>query len=360
LPPSLAIAHESAHKELALTPFSLFIKHEIFELYRLILTTFEEEQEQINVPVTIDVAGNAIQKQLEFIYRLAGRTKLVEEVYAVRSSLLHAQERGLISHGYMHDLIKINKEKYGEIIPEFSIAYDAFDLVARKIGKTAAMCLIHHLFETGYPETAFAVYILEMCEIEKRDSLTTVRWALPDEASEFILNLSYEEAYRFFIKCTSAFDRGELRHKNKREGLLEVVELIRKEWSSRVQDSEDNFIKFIYSSPTAVLYSEYSDNIHHFPKIRCDSESLYEVDYGNFLIILEAIRQQLITGIGLLCPFWNSSHGCCSSENRALLEKVWSCTKPDSSCDWERLGCLAKGALSRDQRKRSKTSDAKA
>jgi hypothetical protein len=69
-----------------------------------------------------------------------------------------------------------------------------------------------------------------------------------------------------------------------------------------------------------------------------------EVKLGEFILVLEAIMQQLITGIGLLCPYWAYTYyNCCSRENRAFLEKVWSCTKDKSSCKlWERMGCLRK------------------
>jgi hypothetical protein len=43
----------------------------------------------------------------------------------------------------------------------------------------------------------------------------------------------------------------------------------------------------------------------------------------------------------LVCPFWFERRGCCSPQYKALLENVWSSTKPDSSCGlWQRMGCL--------------------
>jgi hypothetical protein len=86
---------------------------------------------------------------------------------------------------------------------------------------------------------------------------------------------------------------------------------------------------------------------------KSELEIAEDVEYGEFFIVLEAIRQQLTQGDDLLCPFWLWSPGsCCGGRNRAFLEKVWKHTKPDcSQCKrWERLGCLDK-KLARFNRK---------
>jgi hypothetical protein len=83
----LALVHEFCHKCLALTPFSQLRQDEMFKLYSLILTTFEEEQEKIRIPLIRNKPSNKLRKQWELIVRLEEVSKLVEEVFAVRASL---------------------------------------------------------------------------------------------------------------------------------------------------------------------------------------------------------------------------------------------------------------------------------
>jgi hypothetical protein len=102
---NVAIEHEFCHKELARTPYSLGIKDENLYLYSLIEEAFEERQEVIPVPVIADESGNKLQKQWDLIVRLGRVTSLVEEVYAVRSSLLLAEEKGYIKPDERQKLI---------------------------------------------------------------------------------------------------------------------------------------------------------------------------------------------------------------------------------------------------------------
>jgi hypothetical protein len=117
------------------------------------------------------------------------------------------------------------------------------------------------------------------------------------------------------------------------------------EFSDHTKGIKEDLTSFLFGAPTTFLLTLYNDSIQAF---FMKSERTEEVNYGNSAIFSEAIRQQLTTGIGLLCPFWiHAPDRCCSSFNRAYLEKVWSRTCPDSSCTlWEQLGCLAKGGAS--------------
>jgi hypothetical protein len=151
---------------------------------------------------------------------------------------------------------------------------------------------------------------------------------------------SLVDAYVFFDWVFDQLDPDDSVYK--RNSLSKYLALGEK-YSSGVEKGE--FTKFLIGKPNAILRTIYnSHGTHTFSKaIKYGLVEIQEILTGNIVIVREAILQQLIKGIGLLCPFWNSSHGCCSRENRELLEKVWSCTKPDASCDWKPLGCLAKG-----------------
>lgn len=60
-----------------------------------------------------------------------------------------------------------------------------------------------------------------------------------------------------------------------------------------------------------------------------------------YTILLESIRQQLCTGVGLRCPFWKGS-GCC--EFRSLLQRTYDVAKPWHPIwkhHWQKPPCLA-------------------
>jgi hypothetical protein len=122
-----------------------------------------------------------------------------------------------------------------------------------------------------------------------------------------------------------------------------MTPMIVQKLSDVAQLTTDDFGKFLFSVPKAFLFSHYDDNCIHpfFEPARHGNVLIQEVRYGNYYIILEAIRQQLTQGKGLLCPFWMyAPDRCCNSDNRALLENVWKCTSQSSCKLWQRLGCL--------------------
>ena len=87
----LFIRHELAHTRLGLTPFSRLKKHEVFGLFRLILKTFEngkKSRETIPVPLRSVRGRNKLEKQWAIVVNIHRESELVEEVFAVRSSLL--------------------------------------------------------------------------------------------------------------------------------------------------------------------------------------------------------------------------------------------------------------------------------
>jgi hypothetical protein len=317
----LTVRHELVHKELSLTPFSLFKKHEMLRLYELILTIFEQG-EQIPVPINPDESGNELEKQWEFIVRLHRGSRIIEEVFAIRSSLLYALKKGFIRDKLAQGIITRYKEGYGKVMPSFPEAYDAFDFVAGKIGKTAATALIHNVLGTANPLAAFEGIVFEMCKIDPRAPNGFV-WNLEDHP-ESIANLSFEQAYHGFSRLTDYLDPDDSHYR--RKILLEFEALMKREWSVVTQDAEDVFMKFLYGSPDTFLCSKYSNVIHPFvyPFSKVEFfkvEGSQEVEYGNPDIVLESIRQQLTQGKGLLCPFY-APHTCCGGLSiRSSLRK---------------------------------------
>jgi hypothetical protein len=178
-------------------------------------------------------------------------------------------------------------------------------------------------------------------------------WVLSEEKTKDIKALSFEKAYQCFSNLIDELDPDDSRYR--RKDVLDQAVMALKQEVFLSQYAKDEVAKFIFSSPTAMLCTFYNENVYPFYKIDVSEkgEICEEVEDGNFTILLEAIRQQLTQGIGLLCPFWlliNPSlqrmgsrligHSCCGGRNRAFLEKVWSCTSKSSCKYWTRLGCL--------------------
>lgn len=134
------------------------------------------------------------------------------------------------------------------------------------------------------------------------------------------------------------------------QDLDDVAEIIKRDCSVLSKYLKNDFIKFLFHAPDSFLISKYIAGYSclrfSFSKVRENNnyelQDLIYKGYRPFILFLEAIRQQLTRGIGLLCPFWlYSAPRCCSSRNRALIEKVWSCAYRNSACDlWKRMGCL--------------------
>ena len=204
--------------------------------------------------------------------------------------------------------------------------------------------MIYSVFETVNPEAAFLDILAKMYTSNPSVPTNSLQRHLTKSA-DFIATLSYEQAYHFFSGFINWVDPDDSRYG--RKAMLDIAAEIKEELNVLAQEVKHDFTKFLVGSPDAVLFSGYSDCIHPFAEVTGYGDFVrHEVYYGNYALVLEAIRQQLTQGIGLLCPFWaysrDNSDSCCGSENRAFLEKVWSCTSHNRSCNWRRMGCLAK------------------
>ena len=314
----------------------------IFSVYSLIYKIFAKRpnkgQKLIQVPVIPHTSGNVLQKHFEIIARLQEASMLVEEVYAVRSSLVDALNEHLILHSEFRDLIEDYKEKYGAYIPEFANTYDMFDFVADKLGKTTTTGLIFSVLGTLNPAKAFLDLLSWLCGHDSRVSTNgsgEYLWEIDDEDTDWISSLSFEEAYSLFSSLSELLDRNDSVYR--RKDMEKIYKELRQEHSLKCQDGNDDFFKSLFGDAEGFLFCEYSSYMHPFEK-RPGTE---EVPYGSFFILLEAILRQLMQGNGLLCLFWVYGLGCCSRDNKALLENIWSSTSPTGSCTrWERLGCL--------------------
>jgi hypothetical protein len=327
---SLAVAHEFCHLLLAKTSFSLLIKNQMFRILSLIPIIFEERQQRIDVPFHDDLPRNELEGACSYIVVLQEQSHLVEEVFAVRYSLLKVRGAHIITRdSQLVGLIDYYKSTYEEYIEGFGEAYEIFDLIANKIGNTAVFAMIYVVLETLHPDEAFLEIISELY--------------ISDKQMETLSKLSFEEAYYYFKNIIDDLDKDGSFYRRKdildsAEEIEEAFRKLKKEYSTIDIDYAKDFLNFIVSTSDTFIICGYSKNIHPFDKLE---DITQEVDYGNFVICLEAIRQQLTQGKGLLCPFWIYSPGnCCSSFNKAFFEKVWSCTSHNRSCNWKRMGCL--------------------
>jgi hypothetical protein len=173
----LAINHEFSHKHLSVTPFSMLKKYEIVTFYSLALAIIQR-QGSIRIPVLPDETGDKLQEQWHHVIRLHEATKLIEEVYAIHSSLRAALQEGTISNREQRRIIKEYKTLYGEELHLFSIVYDAFDLLVNKIGGTAAVSMVFSALSTLNPSTAFLDIISDSGMMRIVNSPDPIQWTL--------------------------------------------------------------------------------------------------------------------------------------------------------------------------------------
>jgi hypothetical protein len=350
------IRHECCHGCLAVAPFSRLKKRVIFSVYSLIYKTFEKRfnkgRKLIQVPVIPHTSGNTLQKHFNIIALIHDASMLVEEVYAVRSSLVDARNEGLILHEEVRNSTAAYKEKYGKHMSEFPDAYDRFDIIADKLGKTATQGLIFSVLGTLNPTKAFLDLLSGLCGHNPRVSTngsTKNMWNIDDEHTDWMANLSFEEAYSLFSALSESSDPDDSVYR--RKDMEKMYEELCQEQSLKCYNVNDDFFNSLFGEPEGFLFCEYSSYMHPFE----ERPGTIEVPYGNFFVLLEAIMQQLMQGNGLLCPFWVYGLGCCSHDNKALLENIWSSTSPTRSCTcWERLGCLQERKCGTFNAKRSK------
>jgi hypothetical protein len=334
----LAALHEITHEQsLGRTPYSQALKQETGRLYYLIFRTFMEGWESIEVPLRSDLPRNKLEEQWQIVTLFKEGSKLIEEVYAVRSSLLKSQERRYIKPELGEEILSHYKKVYEKRIPGFQMAYEAFDLIAKTLGETPAKALIYYVLFTGSPSTAFWDIIWRMCILESRVPTYKFLWKLSPEKTAFLANLSFQNAFDYFRDFLYQLDPDDSRYK-----IMALGDYLARRgvWRPLAQDEQINFFKFfLRTPPNTFLYTEYNSTAGVF---NLHFENFKEVKYSYTYLLAEAILQQLITGKGLACPLWDSSSStCCHALHRALLEKVWKRTNPDCSCNWKRLGCLA-------------------
>jgi hypothetical protein len=105
----LFIRHELAHHILGLSPFSRLRKRYIWAFYAIIEDTFKngkKRQKTIPVPLRYDLGRNELEKHWKIVVDLHKRSELVEELFAVRSSLLETKVRWDINSDDLQPLIR--------------------------------------------------------------------------------------------------------------------------------------------------------------------------------------------------------------------------------------------------------------
>jgi hypothetical protein len=339
----LGLDHELQHTALSIvSPYLRYTKYRTANFYVLIFDTFNEGGEKIEVPLRRNLSGNKLEIHWDFLYQLKEGSRLTEEICAVRSSIFKTQERRSIEPEALGRILSYYKGAYEERIPGFHRAYEAFDLIDMTLGDTIAKAIVFCSLSTGNPDTAFWDIIWGMCALEPSVPTNNIVWNLSREMTSFLANLSREETYDYFSHFLDSLDKDDLRYG--RKALRNHIATIEQKFASSIQDEWHDFYNFFLNgSPDTLLFSEYTQK-----GLLLHGEDYNEVIYGDVYIFFESVLQQLVTGKGLVCPFWlHGLHGpdnvddCCRSENKELLEKVWSCTSHNCSYNWKRMGCLA-------------------
>jgi len=338
----IALLHEfGGHNKLSINPYMRFIKYQLIGICEDIRKICEEREERIRVPLAVYQSSNGgreLQEDWRSICILKESSKLVEEIYSIRTSLFSALEEKIITKwryvrlkekykkvydAYFRGYSKI--KAYDKYYRNFSKTYDAYDRLAGKIGGVASDAMIDAVFGALDPLQAFVDFL---------DKLS-------DKATECLPSLSYNQALKYCFDLLYQLDPDGSRYRINLQ--LKAVAKLDRDLGIGKKEIQEASTKFYLGSPGTILFTKYTDFVHPFEDAYSSKQEI-TVPSVHFIIVLEAIRQQLTQGVGLLCPFWPySDPSCCSERCRSLLEKVWSCTEVTSSCMlWKRMGCLRK------------------
>jgi hypothetical protein len=88
----LIVDHEVHHRDLANSPFSQHKKIRMLMLHDVILRTFEDGHVEVEVPLDPYKSRNELEKEWGYVVCLIWESQPIEEVFAVRSSLLNTQK----------------------------------------------------------------------------------------------------------------------------------------------------------------------------------------------------------------------------------------------------------------------------
>jgi hypothetical protein len=257
----------------------------------MILNMFDKDKERIDVPLTADLSGNMLQKQWGIFERLIQASMLVEEVFAVRMSVVQAREKGLITDNILLDkVVSHYKVVYGGMISRFEEAYNEYDFIAKGLGEEAAFALIFKMLETVNPNKAFldilfSDFPITICITDPRTP-TGERLNLPLDKP------TNEQSHRLISWITDQLDPDDSRYQ--RSDMLKIAPMIKRDLSKYAQILGDGTSIFS-DSPTDFLFSEYNDTIDSLLKVDASTGLIYgKVGHGAcLLLLLEAILQQL-------------------------------------------------------------------
>jgi hypothetical protein len=125
----LARLHEWCHESLIRTPFLQLITWHIVKLYTLIVNIVTEGREPIEVPLSHELSRNELEKHWRLAVGLKRASRLVEEVYAVRTSLLKAKELDYIENELAQEILTHYKTQYDNLMYSISGVHGSFRVV---------------------------------------------------------------------------------------------------------------------------------------------------------------------------------------------------------------------------------------
>jgi hypothetical protein len=227
--------------------------------------TFDAGREKIQVPVILGTEeGNTLQKQFENVAYLFTASLFVEEVFAVRSSLLRATKLGFIAPETQQEWAREYKQLYGESMIAFPFFYEIFNFVAKKIGEAATDCLIKSVFETFNPTEAFIDILEKMVMIYpsvpfnaflENPSDEYFVWSLSDEETDFLINSalkpSLDHGSYYFRGALEKLDPDDSRYKK-----VYLMYLLAMRVKECRRNKKNDFSRFLFDSPKAILFTK--------------------------------------------------------------------------------------------------------
>jgi len=310
---------ETAHKLLAVTPYKISLRYFLLApFYRELLFAIDSRK-KISVPLRSDTSTRAtkLQRHLAALHKAFKPTQVTDEVISLLVTIY-------LTTGFK------------EISPQEKLWIDQHEAEFRHQGFTNLYLQLRDMEKTmPYAENDassfmdYAPYADIMIRV-----LGDFFYKSMVQKQERLLARLVRPARQYRI-CETMYQLLALHTvNNKNEYKFSNIILSNDLESFHIGLASVNNIVYLNANPTSGLF----DTLSKWLKTE-DKDILFEA--SDEIVFMEAMRQQICTGVGLRCPFWRESE-CCIRFSY-YLQNIYNITqpyKPEWKKYWQKPPCL--------------------
>lgn len=328
------VLHEASHWTLRGTSMGSLLADKAREVGEVAVSSMMDSASGhgagVVVPLVPDASGSDLQILCAELAELTSRTVLVQEVFAVWHSLNVAHAHGLLPAKERPQLERSTCQRYEEYVDGFTDCYVALTHMTDRLGSHSGCYLATWALCAADPSGAFK----EMLARATRVFSEFDRTALP--GVEILMPRIFEASVPYLRRGVDAEPVSRLDEDAVQEVLMDHELLM--------DTVSDTFLVCDEEIPILCFFgTDHTDHMHFdYDGLFAQREQGSLQQHPFTTILNESIRQQLVCGDGLLCPFWQDSGiGCCEF-SRQQLEAVWQRTVHGNHDlrRWRRRGCL--------------------